>query len=114
MQITPKTSVFLAGFCLAARLARAEITLTIPAAASSHGANGTSFHSDLWLVNRSYTRATPVTLTYRCFAGQSCGKGTVALSLSPRESRLLADVVAITFASPETAGAIEVSYDGGP
>src|ERR1017187_324827 len=46
--------------------AAGNVTLTVPAAASAHGVNGTFFHSDLWLMNRSFTSPVIATLTYRC------------------------------------------------
>jgi hypothetical protein len=63
-------------------------------------------------MNRSYTNTLTVTARYRCFTGQSCGSGTKSFQLGPRQSILYTDVVgAGLFLSPETAGAIELTYD---
>ncbi len=90
--------------------ASGKATLTVPTAASKAGWNGTFFHADLWLMNRSFSSSTPVTLVYRCFAGQSCGIGTQVLSLAPRQEVMLTDVIGQTFMAPGTAGAIEISW----
>jgi hypothetical protein len=90
--------------------AAGKSTLTIPAAASKAGFNGTFFHTDLWLLNRSFTSTTPVTLVYRCSAGQSCGIGSQVLSLAPRQQIMLTDVIGQTLGAPATSGAIEVSW----
>ncbi len=84
--------------------------VTIPVAASIHGASGTFFHSDVWILNRSFTKATIATATYRCFGGIGCGSPR-AITLAPRESRLIADIVATLFGVPESGGAIELSWD---
>lgn len=88
-------------------------TLTIPAAASIHGAGGTFFHSDLWVMNRSYTTAKSVTVRYRCFTGQTCSTTNRSFSVSPRKGAYHEDVVGGLLASPETAGAIEILHDPG-
>jgi len=90
--------------------ASGKVTLTVPAGASKAGLNGTFFHTDLWLMNRSFTSATAVTLVYRCAAGQGCGKGSHALSLDPRREVMLTDVIGQTFMAPDTSGAIEISW----
>ena len=90
--------------------AAGNITLTIPAAASAHGANGTFFHTDLWLMNRSFTSPVVATLTYRCTTGSACGNAVQAVSLPARQSVMLTDVIGRTFGAPSTSGAIEVSW----
>jgi hypothetical protein len=85
-------------------------TITVPVAASIHGANGTFFHSDAWIFNRSFTNASVVTLVYRCFGGAGCG-APKQVTLNPRESRLITDIVGTLFLAPETGGAIELSWD---
>ena len=40
-------------------LASGKVTLTVPTASSAPGRNGTFFHTDLWLMNRSFTASTP-------------------------------------------------------
>ena len=84
--------------------------VTIPVAASIHGANGTFFHSDVWILNRSFTRPSTVTAVYRCFGGIACGNPKT-ITLAPRESRLIGDIVATLFGVPESGGAIELSWD---
>jgi streptogramin lyase len=90
--------------------AAGNITLTVPAAASAHGVNGTFFHTDLWLMNRSFTSTAVVTLTYRCSTGPSCGNGVQVVTLQPRQSTMLTDVISRRFDAPGTSGAIEVSW----
>jgi streptogramin lyase len=90
--------------------ASGKATLTVPAAASKAGFNGTFFHTDLWLMNRSFSSQTPVTLVYRCSGGQSCGIGSQVLSLAPRQEVMLTDVIGQTFTAPATSGAIEISW----
>jgi hypothetical protein len=85
--------------------------LTIPSSASIHGAAGTFFHTDLWIMNLSWTNSQTVAARYRCFRGQTCDVAERSITLGPRASTLFADVVGTLFASPETAGAIELSYD---
>src|SRR5437867_1707976 len=87
----------------------AKVTLTIPAAASIHGLAGTFFHSDLWVMNRSYVKSVTVTATYRCYASYpTCGKSPATMSLGPRQEQLVSDAVGTLFAAAETAGAIEL------
>ena len=90
--------------------ASGNMTLTVPAAASRAGQNGTFFHSDLWLLNRSFTSTAVATLTYRCATGFSCGSAVHAISLAPRQSTMLTDVIGQTFVAPNTNGAIEISW----
>jgi streptogramin lyase len=90
--------------------AAGKITLTVPAAASSAGANGAFFHTDLWLMNRSFTSTAVATLTYRCATGLACGNAVQPVLLQPRQSVMLTDVIGRTFSAPSTSGAIEVSW----
>jgi hypothetical protein len=85
-------------------------TITIPVAASIHGANNTFFHSDVWVFNRSFTNQNTVTLTYHCFGGVGCGSPQ-QITLNPRESRLISDIVGTLFNAPETGGAIDLSWN---
>jgi hypothetical protein len=84
--------------------------LTIPVAASIHGANQTFFHSDAWILNRSFTNVNVVTAVYRCFGGVGCGTPKL-ITLAPRESKLITDIVASLFGVPESGGAIELFWD---
>jgi hypothetical protein len=87
-------------------------TLVVPSAASIHGQNQTFFHTDLWVKNRSHTKSIVITAAYRCQAAFTCaGDASTTLSLAPRESRLLEDVVVEAFQRAETAGAIELAWD---
>jgi hypothetical protein len=88
----------------------ARATLTVPVAASIHGANSTFFHSDAWIFNRSFTNSNVVTLVYRCFGGVGCGTSK-QITLHPRESRLITDIIGTLFGVPESGGAIEISHD---
>ena len=49
--------------------ASGKATLTVPTAASKAGWNGTFFHTDVWLMNRSYCSSTPVTFVYDASPG---------------------------------------------
>ena len=86
-------------------------TLTVPASASIHGKAGTLFATDLWVMNLSHTAALSVSARHRCFAVQTCPTGTRTFQLAPRQSKLYTDVLTSLFADPETAGAIELTYD---
>jgi hypothetical protein len=86
-------------------------TVVVPASASVHGQNGAFFHTDLWLVNRSYTAAVTVSARFRCYSGQSCPATPTTIPIPSRGTVTIADVVGTLFASPETAGAIELSWD---
>lgn len=85
--------------------------VTIPAAASIHGSAGTFFHTDLWVLNRSYSQVVEITATFNCFTRDDCRSVTKRISIRPRESSLLTDVVAGFFGAPEAAGAIQLKYD---
>jgi hypothetical protein len=87
-------------------------TLTVVASASIHGKNGTFFQTDLWVANRSHSRAVTVSARHICFAGQTCSGTPQAFSLQPRESRLFSNVLASLFGDAETSGAVELSWDG--
>jgi hypothetical protein len=92
----------------------APTTLTIPSSASIHGKAGAFFHSDLWVLNHSSSFTQTITARYRCFVGQTCPSGTKSFLLEPRRSMQYSDVVGPgLFAAPETAGAIELTYDKG-
>ena len=94
-----------------ARPAAADSTLTIPASASIHGVNAAFFHTDLWVMNRSFTNPIPVTARFRCFTGPCPSSPQAAFTLAPRESRLFPDALGTLFSAPETAGAIELVWN---
>ncbi len=85
--------------------------LVVPASASIHGVNGSFFHTDLWLVNRSYLAPVTVTARYRCYLFMTCPSAAPEVVIPPRGTAVLADVVGAFFSAPETAGAIELSWD---
>ncbi len=86
------------------------IRVTIPVAASIHGAGGSFFHTDVTVLNPSACGPANVTLRYRCFSG-SCGNATQSVALSPREMREFDDIISTLFAAAESGGAIEVDTD---
>ncbi len=86
-------------------------TLVIPAAASIHGQASAFFHTDVWLLNRSYGNTLMVSVLFRCFLSMACPSAAQTITLGPRQSLEIADAVGGFFGAPETAGAIELSYD---
>ncbi len=81
-------------------------TVTLPAAASLHGAPPTFFHSDVSVFNPSATQAATVTARYRCFTG-ACGNAVQTFTVPPRQLRVFDDIVGTLFGAPETGGAVE-------
>ncbi len=104
---SPSPSVLI----LPARAGLAE-DLTLPAAASIVG--GAPFFSDVRAFNTSYTDDLTVTARYRCFLPPGCTATNVEIQfeLAPRESRAFNDMVAVAFASPDTAGGVEFEHSG--
>jgi hypothetical protein len=97
-----------------AQAAEPESTVvTIPAIASLGGVNGNEFQSDVWLFNRSSLVPASVQLRYRCLREWSCSVARKTLTLSPRQSVVLEDVVTTIFESPGTAGPLEISFETG-
>ncbi len=86
-------------------------SVTIPVAASLHGAGGSFFHSDVRVFNRSGSSSVNVTAKYHCFA-PPCGNSPQTFILSPREMRVFDDMIAVTFSAAESGGAIEFSSSG--
>ncbi|HKD12561.1 MAG TPA: Ig domain-containing protein, partial [Thermoanaerobaculia bacterium] len=86
-------------------------SLTLPVAASLHGASASFFHSDVTLTNSSAEPAT-VTARYRCATG-SCKESDQTVMLAAGESRVLTDIVATLFQAPESSGAIEFEGPSG-
>lgn len=83
--------------------------VTVAAAASIHGANGTFFHTDIWVDNPLGAGIT-VTATYHCFGGVNCGSGTAQFNLDAGKAMTFTDVIQTLFGAPETAGAITFTY----
>ncbi len=81
-------------------------TVTLPAAASLHGAPPTFFHSDVSVFNPSATQSATVTARYRCFTG-ACGNAVQTFTVPPRQLRVFDDIVGTLFGAPETGGAVE-------
>jgi hypothetical protein len=82
--------------------------VTLPAAASLHGAPPTFFHSDVSVFNPSATQSATVTARYRCFTG-ACGNAVQTFTLAPRQMRVFEDIVGTLFGAAETGGAVEFS-----
>jgi hypothetical protein len=107
-----RAALAVAPLLLSSPLAAQLTTLTVPSSASIHGQSGAFFHTDLWAMDRSFSNPIPVTFTYRCFAGPCPTTSTAAsFTLTPRRSRIFTDIVATLFKAPETAGAIELTWD---
>jgi hypothetical protein len=98
-------SVLLTGI---AAVSSAQVSITIPVAASLHGVPPTFFHSDVRVFNQSSTSSVAVTATYHCFA-PPCGESPQTFTLVPREMLVFDDIIANLFAHPESGGAIEFS-----
>ncbi len=86
-------------------------SVTIPVAASLHGAGGSFFHSDVRVFNRSSSTSVNVTAKYHCFT-PPCGNSPQNFVLAPREMRVFDDMIAVTFNAAESGGAIEFSSTG--
>jgi hypothetical protein len=82
--------------------------VTLPAAASLHGAPPTFFHSDVSVFNPSATQSATVTARYRCFTG-ACGNAVQSFTVPPRQIRIFDDIVGTLFGAAETGGAVEFS-----
>ena len=82
--------------------------VTLPAAASLHGAPPTFFHSDVSVFNPSATQTATVTARYRCFTG-ACGNAVQTFTVPPRQLRVFDDIVGTLFGAAETGGAVEFS-----
>ena len=105
-------SLFVTVAALAAAAAGAA-TITIPAAASIQGIS--PFFSDVRVFNTSYTSAVNITATYYCFLGACPGAAPqITIDLASRDSQAFNDIVANAFASPNSAGGIELTFDGDP
>jgi hypothetical protein len=83
--------------------------VTVAATASVHGANGSFFHTDVW-INNPLAVAVSVTATYHCFGGVNCGTGTAQFNIDAGAAVTFTDIIQTLFAAPETAGAISFAY----
>ncbi len=100
---TPLLALLAAAAC--APLSAQPSRITIPAAASIVGVS--PFFSDVRVFNTSYASGAEITATYRCFLGTCPASAPATFTLSPRESRGFDDMVASTFAAPNSAGGVE-------
>jgi hypothetical protein len=84
--------------------------VTLPAAASIQGM--APFYSDVRVFNISYRDRLTVTAIYRCYIGDLCPSSAPQRTfvLSPRGSKSFDDMIASTFMTPNTAGAVEFAY----
>ena len=85
--------------------------LTLPAAASLHGALGTFFQSEMVVFNDDILGGARVTALYRCFLG-NCKDSERTFTLGPGEMQVFPDVVGSFFGVPESAGSIEIYPSG--
>ena len=88
-------------------------TKTLPAVASIQGFS--PFYTDVRAFNTSYDSSLQVTATYRCFLA-SCPETPPQFTfmLAPREALAFDDMIAATFAAPNSAGGVEFVFDGPP
>jgi plastocyanin len=91
---------------LAFAAAAAAETVTLPVAASATGQGGVPFVSDVRVFNTSYTDPLNVTAVYR-FNG-----ATQVFQLAPREARGFDDICVSLFATPQSLGAVEFTFNG--
>jgi len=88
-------------------------TKTLAAAASIQGFS--PFFTDVRVFNTSYDTSLQVTATYRCFLGTCPGTTPeLTFTLAPRQALAFDDMVAATFAAPNSAGGIEFVFGGPP
>lgn len=85
--------------------------LVIPVAASVKGANNSAFRSDVWLFNESTTNPIPVTMTLYCYANSPCTTVQRSVTIQPRQSLQIKDIVTTRFNQPQVGGAVEFEYD---
>jgi hypothetical protein len=83
--------------------------VTVAAAASVHGANGTFFHTDVE-INNPLGAGVSVTATYHCFGGANCGTGPAQFNIDAGKAVTFTDIVQTLFGAPETGGAISFAY----
>jgi len=88
-------------------LAASATTLIIPASGTGPGLNGSHWQTELTLHNTSASAIT-ASLTFHDFAGAA---GTSTVTVAPRATVSIADVVATRFGPISSTGAIEVTFD---
>ena len=88
-------------------LAASATTLVIPASGTGPGANASHWQTELTLHNTSVSTI-QATLTFHDALGAG---GTATVSVAPRATLAIADVVASRFGRESATGAIEITFD---
>jgi hypothetical protein len=101
------TRIVAALFATLLTLAAGATTLVIPASGTGPGANDSHWQTELTLHNLSASPIT-ATLTFHDILGSA---GTSSITVAPRATVAIGDVVATRFASAAATGAIEVAFD---
>jgi hypothetical protein len=101
------TRILAATFALLLPLAVSATTLVIPASGTGPGANDSHWQTELTLHNLSAS-AVAATITFHDALGSA---GTSSVTVGPRATVAIADVVASRFGRDAATGAIEVTFD---
>src|SRR5205814_3888979 len=88
-------------------LAAGATTLVIPASGTGPGANDSHWQTELTLHNTSAS-AIAATLTFHDISGAA---GTSTITVAPRATVSVADIVATSFGRTAATGAIDVTFD---
>ena len=88
-------------------LAASATTLVVPASGTGPGLNGSQWQTELTLHNTS-TSTIVATLTFHDVTGSG---ETASVTVTPRATVALADVVASSFGRASATGAIEINFD---
>ncbi len=84
----------------------------IPAVVNAHGAAGTDWRTDVWLLNPS-AEAVTVRLAFHLQEQENPSPQSVELSLDPGEQVEIQDMVRSTFGLTGAQGALRIQTDGG-
>jgi hypothetical protein len=101
------TRILAAVFATLVPLAAGATTLVIPASGTGPGANDSHWQTELTLHNTSATSIN-ATLTFHDILGSA---GTSNVTVAPRATVTIADIVANRFGRTAATGAIEVTFD---
>lgn len=101
------TRILAAIFATLLPLAAGATTLVIPASGTGPGANDSHWQTELTLHNLSASPIT-ATLTFHDVLGSA---GTSSVTVAPRATVAIADVVASRFGREAATGAIEIAFD---
>lgn len=101
------THILAAIFATLLPLAAGATTLVIPASGTGPGANDSHWQTELTLHNLSASAVT-ATLTFHDVTGSA---GTSSVTVAPRATVAIADVVASRFGREAATGAIEIAFD---